>query len=145
MLGVCCDLFGLLHKCVENGREAFEAAQSGGFDVILTDIFMPRMDGMGATRAIRTLPAPLSAIPIIAATPAAAPGEVLRYLDGGMDDVVPKPVNLSRLAEALSAALAHAASNTEPDRRSSAEQDGQQPDGKRRSLMDAASASFMRR
>ncbi len=114
MLGVCCDQFGLLHECVENGREAVEAVQSGRFDVILMDIFMPRMDGMAATRAIRALPAPISAVPIIAVTPAAAPGEVLRYLDSGMTDVVPKPINPSRLAEALSAAFA--GRDTEPDR-----------------------------
>ena len=115
MLGVCCDQFGLLHECVENGLEAVEAAQSGRFDVILMDIFMPRMDGMAATRAIRALPAPISAVPIIAVTPAAAPGEVVRYLDSGMTDVVPKPINISRLAEALSAAFAQAGRDTEPD------------------------------
>ena len=116
MLGVCCDQFGLLHECVENGLEAVEAMQSGRFDVILMDIFMPRMDGMAATRAIRALPAPICAVPIIAVTPAAAPGEVLRYLDSGMTDVVPKPINLSRLAEALSAAFAQAGCETKPDR-----------------------------
>lgn len=115
MLGVCCDQFGLLHECVENGREAVEAVQSGRFDVILMDIFMPRMDGMAATRAIRALPAPICAVPIIAVTPAAAPGEVVRYLDSGMTDVVPKPINPSRLAEALSAAFAQAGSDAEPD------------------------------
>jgi DNA-binding response OmpR family regulator len=73
------------------------------------------MDGMAATRAIRALPAPISAVPIIAVTPAAAPGEVVRYLDSGMTDVVPKPINLSRLAEALSAAFAQAGRDTEPD------------------------------
>ena len=115
MLGVCCDQFGLLHECVENGREAVEAVQSGRFDVILMDIFMPRMDGIAATRAIRALPAPISAVPIIAVTPAAAPGEVLRYLASGMTDVVPKPIDPSRLAEALSAAFVQAGSEAEPD------------------------------
>ena len=105
MLGLCCDQFGLSHECVENGREAVEAAQSGRFDVVLMDIFMPRMDGMTATRAIRALPAPTDAIPIIAVTPAAAPGEVVRYLACGMTDVVAKPINPARLAEALSAAF----------------------------------------
>jgi CheY-like chemotaxis protein len=106
MLGLCCDQFGLFHECVENGREAVEAARSGRFDVVLMDIFMPRMDGMAATRAIRGLPHPVGAIPIIAVTPTAAPGEVLRYLASGMTDVVAKPINPGRLAEALSAALA---------------------------------------
>jgi CheY-like chemotaxis protein len=106
MLGLCCDQFGLSHECAENGREAVEAVQSGRFDVVLMDIFMPRMDGMTATRAIRALPAPTHAIPIIAVTPAAAPGEVVRYLACGMTDVVAKPINPARLAQALSAAFA---------------------------------------
>ena len=108
LLGLCCDQFGLIHECVENGREAVEAAESGRFDVVLMDIFMPRMDGMAATRAIRALPGPIAAVPIIAVTPAAAPGEVVRYLACGMTDVVPKPVVAARLAQALSAALAQA-------------------------------------
>ncbi len=106
MLGLCCDQFGLSHEPAENGREALEAAQSGRFDVVLMDIFMPRMDGMAATRAIRALPEPVGAVPIIAVTPAAAPGEIVRYLSCGMTDVVSKPINPSRLAEALAAALA---------------------------------------
>ena len=105
MLGLCCDQFGLSYECVENGREAVDVAQSGRFDVVLMDIFMPRMDGMAATRAIREMPEPIGSVPVIAVTPAAAPGEILRYLAAGMTDVVPKPINPSRLAEALSAVL----------------------------------------
>jgi CheY-like chemotaxis protein len=117
MLGVCCDQFGLAHEGVENGREAVEAAQSGRFDVILMDIFMPRMDGMTASRTIRALPGPVSTIPIIAVTQAAAPGEVLRYLDSGMNDVVPKPIDPSRLAAAISAALAKDEYESQPEQR----------------------------
>jgi CheY-like chemotaxis protein len=106
MLGICCDQFGLSHECVENGLEAVETVRSGRFDVVLMDIFMPRMDGLAATRAIRAFPAPICEVPIIAVTPAAPPGMVARYLASGMTDVVPKPINPARLAEALSAALA---------------------------------------
>ncbi len=112
MLGVCCDQFGLSYECVENGREAVDVAQSGRFDVVLMDIFMPRMDGMAAAKAIRALPEPVCAVPIIAVTPAAAPGEILRYLASGMTDVVPKPINPTRLAEALTAVLGKAAVKT---------------------------------
>jgi CheY-like chemotaxis protein len=106
MLGICCDQFGLFHECVENGLEAVEAVQSGRFDIVLMDIFMPRMDGLAATRAIRDLPGPNCAVPIIAVTPAAAPAMFARYLASGMTDVVTKPIIPSRLAEALSAAFA---------------------------------------
>ncbi|MBV9997076.1 MAG: response regulator [Caulobacteraceae bacterium] len=119
-LGLCCDQFGAIHEEVASGREAVEAAQSRSFDVILMDILMPGMDGMAATRAIRALPGRVSSVPIIAVTPAAAPGEVLRYLSCGMTDVVPKPVDPARLAEAISAALAQAGPSGGAGRRKAA-------------------------
>jgi CheY-like chemotaxis protein len=106
LLGVLCDQFGFQHEPAENGYEAVEAARSGRFDLILMDILMPRMDGMAATRAIRALGGPESKTPIIAVTTAAAPGEVLRYLSVGMNDVVAKPISRDKLAEAMQTALA---------------------------------------
>ena len=117
MLGLCCDRFGLLHEAVDSGREAVEAARSGRFDAILMDIFMPGMDGMAATDRIRALAGRPGSVPIIAVTTAADPGVVLRYLACGMTDVVAKPINASRLAEALSAALAPAQQDSRPKRR----------------------------
>jgi CheY-like chemotaxis protein len=106
LLGVLCEQLGFQHEPAENGYEALDAAQSGRFDIVLMDILMPRMDGIAATRAIRALPGPVGEIPIVAVTTAAAPGEVLRYLSCGMNDVVAKPVERSRLEEAITAALA---------------------------------------
>jgi CheY-like chemotaxis protein len=106
LLGILCDQFGFEHEPAENGYEAVEAARSGRFDVVLMDILMPRMDGMAATRAIRALVGPVAETPIIAVTTAAAPGEVLRYLSVGMNDVVAKPVSREKLAEAIATALA---------------------------------------
>ncbi len=105
VLGMFCDQFGVAHESVEGGREAVQAVASGRFDVVLMDIFMPGMDGMIATRAIRALPGPSSAVPIIAVTTAASVGEAKRYLECGMNDVVPKPILAAQLFEALAAAL----------------------------------------
>jgi CheY-like chemotaxis protein len=120
MLGLCCDRFGLLHEAVDSGREAVEAARSGRFDAILMDIFMPGMDGMAATHSIRALSGRPASVPIIAVTTAADPGIILRYLACGMTDVVAKPINASRLAEALSAVLSPARRNERPKRRGAA-------------------------
>ena len=106
VLAMFCDQFGVAHESVEGGREAVEAASTGRFDVILMDIFMPRMDGMIATRSIRAMAEPVGSTPIIAVTTAAEPGEIKRYLACGMNDVVPKPILAQRLLEALSHALA---------------------------------------
>lgn len=101
LLSLRCQAFGLDYECVDSGRLAVEAARSGRFDVILMDIFMPGMDGMAASVAIRAMPGAVGETPIIAVTTAAGPGEVLRYRSCGMNDVVPKPINAARLAEAL--------------------------------------------
>jgi CheY-like chemotaxis protein len=120
LLGVLCEQLGLQHEPAENGYEAVEAVRSGRFDLVLMDILMPRMDGMAAARAIRALAGPPAEIPIIAVTTAAAPGEVLRYLSVGMNDVVAKPVNRERLAEAIASALAARQPATEAGERSAA-------------------------
>lgn len=106
LLGVICDQLGFQHEPAENGYEAVDAVRSGRFDIVLMDILMPRMDGMSAARAIRALPGPVSEVPIVAVTTAAAPGEVLRYLSCGMNDVVAKPIERGRLATAMADALA---------------------------------------
>jgi CheY-like chemotaxis protein len=120
LLGLLCEQLGLQHEPAENGYEAVDGACSGRFDLVLMDILMPKMDGMAATRAIRALPGPAAEVPIIAVTTAAAPGEVLRYLSVGMNDVVAKPVNRERLAEAIATALAARAPAADAGERSAA-------------------------
>jgi CheY-like chemotaxis protein len=66
------------------------------------DVQMPELDGVGATREIRSLPQPKCAIPIIALTANAMAGAEAEYLKAGMDDYVSKPVR----AEVLLAKLA---------------------------------------
>ncbi|GIW50760.1 MAG: hybrid sensor histidine kinase/response regulator [Gemmatimonadales bacterium] len=75
---------------VENGREAVEAVRKGRYDVVLMDIQMPEMDGVAATREIRSLPQGAS-LPIIALTAHALPEERQRCLDAGMNAYVTKP------------------------------------------------------
>ncbi|MHC1701112.1 MAG: PAS domain S-box protein [Humidesulfovibrio sp.] len=88
---------------VETGRMAVEALQEGDFDGILMDIQMPEMDGVEATRLIRTLPAleHKAHIPIIALTAYAMNGDREKFLAAGMDGHVPKPVELAELQRAL--------------------------------------------
>lgn len=101
-----CEMFDCTSEQVADGVEAVEAARNGGFDLILMDIKMPRMDGVAATRAIRDLPGPAGAAPIVALTANAGPEDVAVYLAAGMQDVVEKPIKPERLAAVLSALLA---------------------------------------
>ncbi len=100
-----CEMFGCTSETVEDGQEAVEAVQSRPFDLILMDIKMPRLDGVGATRAIRALDGPQRDIPIIALTANADPDDAKAYLAAGMAAVVEKPIKPERLRLAMNTAL----------------------------------------
>lgn len=78
-------MFGCTHETAEDGRQAVERATIAPFDLILMDVKMPVMDGVAATRAIRALPGPASAVPILALTANADPRDEAEYLAAGMD------------------------------------------------------------
>src|SRR5690606_5925482 len=84
-----------------NGLEAVKAARQCNYDVILMDIQMPEMDGLQATRQIRsTLTTPDQPY-IIAMTAATLQSDQETCFTAGMDDFVAKPARLEDLAQAL--------------------------------------------
>jgi len=96
---------GLNFDFAEDGVAAVEAVTRGGYDLVLMDVNMPRMDGLEATRQIRALASPLCDIPIVAVTANAAPDEVEACMRAGMTAFVAKPIRAAELLEVLSAAL----------------------------------------
>ena len=102
---------GLLKKLgfdiqtVSNGKLAVEAVENCPedelFDLIFMDIQMPEMDGLDATRAIRSLSRPKRDIPIIALTANAMSSDKEQYLEIGMNDFVSKPIDQTSLREAI--------------------------------------------
>ena len=92
---------------VENGLQAVDAVRRNDYDVVLMDIQMPELDGIGATRQIRALAQPKCGIPIIALTANAMAGAEKQYLEAGMDAYVSKPIQPAQLFTKL-ADLAHA-------------------------------------
>jgi len=84
-----------------NGREAMEMLAAQHYELVLMDLRMPEMDGLEATRAIRTMPWG-RALPIIAMTANALKEDVERCLDSGMDDFIAKPVDRKRMLEIIS-------------------------------------------
>lgn len=92
---------------VADGLEVLEALRRQSYDVILMDVQMPNLDGLSATRQIRTLwgtkNGEFQGKPpvIIAMTANAMQGDRQICLDAGMDDYIPKPVRVELLIEAL--------------------------------------------
>jgi len=99
--------FGVEITMVDNGRQAVEAWLTEPYDLVLMDIQMPEMDGIAATRAIRTAEAEMGRprTPIIAVSANAMTHQVKEYLAAGMDGHVAKPIELSKLHAAIEAAL----------------------------------------
>jgi CheY-like chemotaxis protein/HPt (histidine-containing phosphotransfer) domain-containing protein len=85
----------------ENGRDAVAAFERGGIDLVFMDIQMPEMDGYEATAAIRRSSASSRALPIVAMTAHAMPGDRERCLAAGMDDYVRKPITQDEVEAAL--------------------------------------------
>ncbi|MEI7771133.1 MAG: CHASE domain-containing protein, partial [Chloroflexales bacterium] len=98
------------HRVVvaRNGQEAIDQAAERRPDLILMDIQMPVMDGLEATRRLRSAPAH-AATPIIALTALAMPGDRERCLDAGANVYLSKPLSLRGLAELIDQLLGVAA------------------------------------
>jgi len=92
---------GCTVRVVGDGKEALDATASERFDLILMDMQMPVMDGIEATRAIRAAEIHGTRTPIVALTANVLAGQFQSCLDAGMDDVLAKPLEVSRLREVL--------------------------------------------
>ena len=95
----------------EDGVQAVAAAGRADYAAILMDVQMPVMDGLEATRRIRTLAGPRGAVPIIAMTAHAMPQARAGCLAAGMNDYLAKPVaraDLLAMVERWTAAPAEA-------------------------------------
>ncbi|MGD9637535.1 MAG: response regulator [Alphaproteobacteria bacterium] len=91
--------YGALVEPAENGVMALEKINSD-YDVILMDVQMPKMDGYEATREIRKK-AEYKNMPIIAMTANAMSKDRQKCLDVGMNDHIPKPVDVKVMLETI--------------------------------------------
>ena len=94
-------LLGYRSHTVSNGADALEAAARETYSTILMDCQMPVMDGFTTTRRLRSRFAGDPRIPIVAITATATTEDQERCLAAGMDDYLPKPITMDRLAAVL--------------------------------------------
>jgi len=90
---------GCVVEVVEDGSLAVDAVKSNKYDMILMDMRMPNMDGLEATRKIRSLSNEAKAIPIIALTANAFDDDRNACFDAGMNDFMTKPVSAEELQQ----------------------------------------------
>jgi signal transduction histidine kinase/CheY-like chemotaxis protein len=91
--------YGVEVELANNGLEAFEKRKSETYDLIFMDIQMPVMDGIEATHEILNYEdeEKLQHIPIVALTANALKGDRERFLDEGLDEYIPKPIETNEL------------------------------------------------
>jgi signal transduction histidine kinase/CheY-like chemotaxis protein len=87
-------------KIANNGKEAVDMQTATPFDVILMDMLMPEMDGLQATRIIRSSSAIVQP-EIVAMTANALPEDRAACLQAGMNDYISKPIKLEILMDVL--------------------------------------------
>lgn len=86
------ETLGFAVDVAPDGAEALEMALQHRYDLILMDMQMPELDGLGATQAIREIDGYVD-VPIIAMTANAFAEDRARCLDAGMNDFIAKPVD----------------------------------------------------
>ena len=89
--------FEIVPDLALSGPEAIELAKNNRYDLIFMDHMMPVMDGIEATKIIRGLGGWNDKAPIVALSANAIAGMEKVFLESGMDDFLPKPIEISAL------------------------------------------------
>ncbi|MCA1944159.1 MAG: ABC transporter substrate-binding protein, partial [Desulfovibrio sp.] len=97
------EMLGAQVEVAANGLRVLESLRRTPCDMVFMDVQMPVMNGLEATRAIRQgeAGAHLKDIPIIALTAYAMPRDRQACLEAGMDEHLPKPVDMDRMRAVL--------------------------------------------
>jgi len=91
-------------SCETDGEAGLASALSGDFDLILTDILMPHMDGLEFARRFKA-DARSAGTPLVAVTALAMSGDRERILSGGFDGYIAKPIDPLKFAEQIAVIL----------------------------------------
>ena len=100
MLGMLMRFAGYEVVTAFGAAEAFDAARRSHFDVVISDIGMPGMNGYELAEALRRLPS-YAAVPLIAVTGFSMYDDRERALGSGFNDFLTKPINPSDLIDTV--------------------------------------------
>ena len=93
--------FGVTVDVVADGLDALGSVRKGGYDLVLMDCQMPKMDGFETARRIRRMEEACRDVPIVAMTAYAMVGDREKCLQAGMNDYIAKPILPALLLDAL--------------------------------------------
>jgi two-component system, OmpR family, copper resistance phosphate regulon response regulator CusR len=93
---------GYATTAAADGEAALYLAETGEFDLMLLDLGLPRLDGLGVLAELRRSKIRL---PVIVLTARSTPGDIVAGLDGGADDYMSKPFRLAELLARVRARL----------------------------------------
>lgn len=85
----------------DNGQMAVDVCKTTDFDLVLMDVQMPVLDGVAATKQIRTSGRTKASLPVIGLTASYEHRDLQFYLDAGMNDCLGKPVKLHMLKKVI--------------------------------------------
>ncbi|SDE74196.1 adenylate/guanylate cyclase domain-containing protein [Ruegeria marina] len=98
------EMLGHTVTLAENGRIALDRLAEGGFDLVLLDIEMPEIDGFEVLAAIKSDPE-LRDLPVIVTSSVEGLDNIVRCIELGAEDYLPKPVNKVLLKARLTSCL----------------------------------------
>ena len=99
------DMRGYAVVTAANGKDALREMEGQAFDVVLMDMHMPELDGLGATAEIRRREKGGRPTPVIALTAEASEGLRDRYVEAGFTDYLAKPIKPQKLFELIDKVL----------------------------------------
>jgi len=102
-LGAVLDDYTITYKIANDGLEAVEMYKNESFDLVIMDENMPNLNGMGATKIIRSFEESksLTSTPIIGFSANVKESDKEAFLLSGMDDFIEKPIDYSELERVL--------------------------------------------
>jgi len=98
------EMLGHQASVAENGKVAMDMLKSGSFDILLLDIEMPVMDGFEVLEALKADP-DLRDLPVIVTSSVEGLENIVRCIELGAEDYIPKPVNKVLLNARVSSSL----------------------------------------